>query len=165
MNSLSISKPANTYARLSRPLVLVIENNDDDYRVIERSFQQSPIATKLHRCHTGRQALEYLERSIRKTTEYIQIPTLILLDLNLPEIEGSQVLKTIKEDPVLHYIPTVILTTSARPEDIKQCYYLGAGGYLRKATDLQQFKESMVVLSDFWLNRVVLPELATILSA
>ena len=163
MNSPSVSKSA--HAHLSQPLVLVIENNDDDYQTIHYSFQQSPISTQLHRCHTGRQALEYLERSMRKTTEYIQIPTLILLDLNIPEIEGCEVLKTIKEDPILHYIPTVILTTSDRPDDIKECYCLGAGGYLLKATDLQQFKESIVIVSEFWLNRVILPEFSTILSA
>jgi CheY-like chemotaxis protein len=154
---------ATGYDRLSQPLVLIIENDDDDYRVIHNSLQRAASAPRLHRCQTGSQALEYLERAVRENTVSNKIPTLILLDLNVPKIAGCQVLKIIKEDPILHFIPTVILTRSERPKDIYKCYELGVGGYLLKSIDLAQFEESVVVVSEFWLKRVILPEFAAIL--
>ncbi len=157
------NRSANVYDRLSRPLVLIIENDDNDYQVIHNSFQRSPIAPRLHRCQTGTQALDYLERAVRSNPDRTDIPVLILLDLNVPDIEGCQVLKSIKEDPILHFIPAVILTRSERPKDIQKCYNLGVGGYVLKSIDLAQFEESVVVVSEFWLQRVILPEFTTIL--
>jgi CheY-like chemotaxis protein len=163
MNSQFASNSANMYNRLSRPLVLIIENDDNDRQAIHNSFQRSPIAPRLHDCHTGTQALEYLKRAVRSNPDRTDIPALILLDLNVPDIDGCQVLKSIKEDPILHFIPTVILTRSERPKDIQKCYNLGVGGYVLKSIDLAQFEKSVVVVSEFWLQRVVLPEFSTIL--
>jgi CheY-like chemotaxis protein len=154
---------ATGYDRGSPPLVLIIEYDDDDYRVIYNSFQRSATVPRLHRCPTGSQALDYLDRAVRERTSGSNIPALILLDLNVPDIDGGQVLQSIKEDPILHFIPTVILTRSDRPKDIQKCYELGVGGYILKSIDLTQFEDSMVVVSEFWLNRAVLPEFAAIL--
>jgi CheY-like chemotaxis protein len=151
-------------ARRSQPLVLVIEHNDMDYRAIDNSFQRAAIAPRVHRCPTGTEALEYLERAVRERTGNRNIPALILLDLNVPDIDGCRILKIIKEDPILHFIPTVVLTRSDRPKDIQKCYELGVGGYVLKSIDLAQFEESVVVVSEFWLKRVILPEFNTILS-
>lgn len=152
------------YDRLSQSLVLVIESDDNDYGIIHNSFQRSASAPRLQRCQTGTQALEYLERAVRTNAASSNIPALILLDLNVPDIDGCRVLKNIKEDPILHFIPTVILTRSERPKDIQKCYDLGVGGYVLKSSDLAQFEESVMVVSEFWLKRVILPEFATILS-
>ena len=87
------------------------------------------------------------------------IPNLILLDLNLPDIKGRDVLAKIEQDPMLHYIPPVILTAANSPEDIRACYELGAGGYiLKNSVDLQHLQESICIVSEFWLNAVKLPE-------
>ncbi len=164
MNSQSTTRQSSISRLSSLPLVLIVEDDDSDYQVIQHSFQQSPIANQIIRCHTGKQALDYLQRAMREPSDAKQIPSLILLDLNLPEIAGRQVLKTIKQDPFLHFIPIVMLTASDRLEDIKECYCLGAGGYVLKASDLQQFKESIAVISEFWLNRVILPELHSLMA-
>jgi CheY-like chemotaxis protein len=163
MNSQLTRNSTNTNNRSTGSLVLVIEHDDTDYRVIANSFQKSLTTPQLDRCQTGTQALDYLDRAVRENTGGRNIPALILLDLQVPEIEGCRVLKIIKQDPILHFIPTVILTRSERPKDIQKCYDLGVGGYILKSIDLAQFEQSVVVVSDFWLKRVTLPEFAAIL--
>jgi CheY-like chemotaxis protein len=162
MNSQLTRNSTNVSTSSSRPLVLVIEHENNDYQVIHNSFQKSATAAQLHRCQTGTQALEYLGKAVCENT-IGKIPAMILLDLNVPEIEGCRVLKIIKEDPILHFIPTVILTRSEHSKDIKKCYELGVGGYVLKSLDLERFEQSVVVVSEFWLNRVTLPEFAAIL--
>jgi CheY-like chemotaxis protein len=151
-NSSKISNSINA------PLVLVVEDSNEDYEALRRSFRQSSIKTHLHRCETGRHALEYLEQCLLSEQGYpTDIPSLILLDLNLPGIDGRRVLQTIKENPRLQYLPVVVLTTSSYSKDIEECYRLGVNGYVVKAMDVQRFKESMHVLIQYWLNTVTLP--------
>lgn len=145
-NSPDASNPFNL------PLILVVEDSNEDYEALRRSFRQSSIKTHLHRCETGRHALEYLEQCLPTCT-----PSLILLDLNLPGIDGRQVLQTVKEDPRLQHLPVIVLTTSSYRKDIEECYRLGANGYMVKAMDVQRFKESMHVLIQYWFNTVTLP--------
>ncbi len=146
------------------PLVLVIEDSDEDYEALRRAFDRSPILTRLHRCHTGQQALDYLTVSVQSSSaRATTIPAFILLDLNLPGIDGRQVLKTIKQDPVWQYIPTIVLTTSNYGKDIEECYRLGANSYLLKALDLQQFKKSIHTTIEFWLDIAKLPKIADVI--
>jgi CheY-like chemotaxis protein len=157
------SEPIRLHSQPVPPLVLVIEDSDEDYEVLRRSFRQSPTATRLHRCQTGRQALDYLEQAVRsQPIQPSAIPAFILLDLNLPGIDGRSVLRTIKQDPALHYIPTIVLTTSNFAKDIDECYRFGANSYILKAIDLQRFKASILVTIDFWLNIAKLPEVSSL---
>jgi CheY-like chemotaxis protein len=143
---------------INPPIVLVVEDSNEDYEALRRSFRQSSIKTHLQRCETGRHALEYLEQCLLSEQGYsTSIPSLILLDLNLPGIDGRRVLQTIKEDSRLQHLPVVVLTTSSYSKDIEECYRLGANGYVVKAMDVQRFKESMHVLIQYWLNTVTLP--------
>ncbi len=146
------------------PLVLVIEDSDEDYEALRRAFERSPIPTRLHRCHTGKQALDYLAASVQSSSATATtIPAFILLDLNLPGIDGRQVLEIIKQDPVWQYIPTIVLTTSNYGKDIEECYRLGANSYLLKAIDLQQFKKSIHTTIEFWLDIAKLPKIADVI--
>ena len=165
-SSTTAARSSQLHSQLVPPLVLVIEDSDEDYEALRRAFQQSPIPKRLHRCHTGKQALDYLDRSVQPTTtSATTIPAFILLDLNLPGIDGRQVLKTIKQDPVWQYIPTIVLTTSNYGKDIEECYRLGANSYLLKALDLQQFKKSIHTTIEFWLNIAKLPKIADVIRA
>jgi CheY-like chemotaxis protein len=158
------SYPVRLHSQPVPPLVLVIEDSDEDYEALRRSFRQSPIETRLHRCQTGKQALDYLEQAIgSQPNQPNAIPAFILLDLNLPGIDGRSVLRTIKQDPVLQYIPTIVLTTSDFAKDIDECYRFGANSYILKAIDLQRFKESILVTIDFWLNIAKLPEVTSLI--
>ena len=85
-------------------------------------------------------------------------PDLILLDLNLPRMDGREVLAQIKQDTTLKTIPTIILTTSAAEADIATSYQLHANSYLRKPVQLDEFEALVKSINDFWLIKVVLPE-------
>jgi CheY-like chemotaxis protein len=146
------------------PLIMAIEDSDEDYEALRRSLVQSQIPTRLCRCHTGKEALAYLD-SLRqaKTLDPTRIPALIMLDLNLPGIDGRRVIEQIARDPIWQYIPTIVLTTSNYAKDIEECYRLGANSYLVKAFDLQQFKRTIHVTIEFWLDIAKLPQVADLL--
>jgi len=153
MNSLESKNPSH----LQPPLILVLEDSNEDFEALERSFRQSSVKARLHRAQSGRQALAYLEECILAKTAYPEnVPVLILLDLNLPGMRGQDVLQYIKQNPLLHYIPTVILTTSLNHKDIHECYRLGANSYLVKKIEWVKFKQSMQVFIEYWLNTVTL---------
>ena len=142
-----------------RFLILVVEDSDEDYEALHRCFRHLFDRVRLERCETGKQALEYLDRCIEATENHQRrsLPSLILLDLNLPGIDGRGVLHRIKQNPQLKQIPTVILTTSNNPKDIEDCYQLGGNSYLLKAMEFKQFKKTIQVLIDYWLDTVILP--------
>ncbi len=143
---------------LQPPLVLVVEDSNEDFEALDRSFRQSSVKTRLHRTQTGKQALDYLEQSIlAKPTHPENVPVLILLDLNLPGMRGHDVLQSIKKNPLLNYIPTVILTTSLNLKDIHECYRLGANSYLVKKMEWQSFRQSMHIMIEYWLDTATLP--------
>lgn len=154
MNSLNYQHPSH----LHPPLILVVEDSNEDFEALERSFRQSPLKIRLHRAQNGKQGLAYLEECLLEKPAYPEnFPVLILLDLNLPGMNGQDVLQSLKQNPLLQHIPVVILTTSHNLKDIHECYRLGANSYLVKKMEWQQFKQSMQVLMEYWLNTITLP--------
>ena len=147
-----------TPSYLHPPLILVVEDSNEDFEALERSFRQSSVKIRLHRSLTGKQALAYLEQGILEKPAYPEnLPALILLDLNLPGMKGQDVLQSIKQNPLLHCIPTIILTTSSHLKDIHECYRLGANSYLVKKMEWQTFKQSMHTMLEYWLHTATLP--------
>jgi PleD family two-component response regulator len=143
--------------RSAGPLILAIVGNDEDYELVRRSFEQSPIATRLHRCQTEKQALDYLKQSMRNKQ---MIPTSILLELSPTDNKGLQVLKTIKKNSTLSCIPTVILASSNRDKgEIEYCCF-GTNTYLLKIADLTNanFRKSIFAVIQYWFNTMNSPE-------
>lgn len=143
--------------------ILVVEDSDEDYEILRRCVRQSASVVQLERCATGKQALEYLDRCLATDANgrSKSLPCLILLDLNLPGIDGRSVLRGIKQNPLLKHIPTIALTTSDNPKDVEDCYQLGINSYLLKAMEYQQFKETVQLLLHYWLDTVILPQSRT----
>ena len=113
-------------------------------------------AIRLHVAWDGAEAMAFLNRQGANLNA--PRPDLILLDLNLPKMDGRQVLAQIKEDENLKTIPTVILTTSAAESDIDQSYRLQANCYLNKPVELEAFEALVRSINDFWLTKVKLPQ-------
>ena len=113
------------------------------------------VLNNLHWVEDGETAMEFL----RQSGEYGNAPRpdLILLDLNLPGMDGREVLSEVKSDPVLKRIPVVILTTSTDEEDVLRAYNLNANCYITKPVDVQQFIDAVGLIEDFWLAAVKLP--------
>lgn len=135
--------------------ILLVEDNAGDIRLTQEVLKESKVHNNLMIAHNGVEALECL----RKQGKYAGCarPDLILLDLNLPVMDGREVLAQIKDDMNFRRIPVVILTTSKAEEDILKTYNLHANCYVAKPVDLDQFVRVVKSLEDFWLAIVKLP--------
>lgn len=136
--------------------VLLVEDSPGDVRLTRDAFSETKLRVNLSVAVDGTEAMAFLKRE----GEYGDSPQpdLILLDLNLPKMDGRQVLAEIKEDPRLRTIPTIILTTSAAESDIVKSYQLQANAYLSKPVQLDAFDNLIKSISDFWLTKVKLPK-------
>jgi len=127
-----------TRGRSGRPMeILLVEDNPTDARLIQEVFKRGNIDVNIYVVTDGLEAMKYLG----KEGAYLSkpVPDLILLDLNLPKMDGKTVLKEIKRDKKFNYIPIIILTTSKSEADITQAYNLKADGYLTKTFDVDRF--------------------------
>ena len=145
-------RPFNVYNPIE---ILLVEDNPGDIRLTQEALKEGRIHNNLNVVRDGISALDYLQQkgAYTKATR----PDLILLDLNLPKMDGREVLAKIKSDPRLKRIPVVILTTSKNEEDILKTYNLHANCYITKPVDLEQFFEVVRSIEDFWLTIVRLP--------
>lgn len=138
--------------------VLLVEDNPGDVRLTQEALRTSDIAIQLHVVNDGVEAIDFLKR--KGAFADVPRPNLILLDLNLPKMDGREVLARIKEDDDLRTIPTVILTTSEAEVDIAISYQLRANCYLSKPVQFDAFENLVKSISDFWLTKVKLPKRA-----
>jgi chemotaxis family two-component system response regulator Rcp1 len=138
--------------------VLLVEDSPGDVRLTQEAFREANISIRLHVAPDGVEAMAFL----RKEGLHAQAPRpdIILLDLNLPKMDGREVLAQIKEDSDLRTIPTVILTTSDAEVDILKSYQLQANCYLSKPVQLDAFESIVRSINDFWLTKVKLPQQA-----
>ena len=139
-------------------VVLLIEDNPGDVRLTQEAFRASNKAINLRVAMDGVEAMSFLQRTGAQA--HAPRPDLILLDLNLPKMDGRQVLAHIKSDESLKLIPTVILTTSDAESDIVKSYELQANCYLTKPVQLEAFETLVQSINDFWLTMVKLPRTA-----
>ncbi len=135
--------------------ILLVEDNPGDIRLTQEALKEGRIHNHLNIVRDGISALEYLTQA--GPYAHAIRPDLILLDLNLPKMDGREVLAKIKTNPKLKRIPVVILTTSKNEEDILKSYNLHANCYITKPVDLEQFFEVIRSIEGFWLTIVRLP--------
>jgi two-component system, chemotaxis family, response regulator Rcp1 len=135
--------------------ILLVEDNPGDIRLAREALKEAPTQHRLNVVTDGEEARSYLlqEGAYRATPH----PDLILLDLNLPRLDGRQLLKTIKTERRLKRIPVVILTTSNANEDIDSTYDNHANCYITKPVDLEKFLNVIQSIEHFWLHVVKLP--------
>lgn len=134
--------------------VLLVEDSAGDVLLTIEAFRDANPAVRINVATDGVEAMAMLRRLEPSRQAR---PDLILLDLNLPRMDGREVLASIKQDPVLRSIPTLILTTSNAETDIINSYRLGANGYLTKPVQFDDFDLLVRSLNDFWFNKVTLP--------
>jgi chemotaxis family two-component system response regulator Rcp1 len=136
-------------------VVLLVEDSAGDVRLTQEAFREANRAIHLHVAADGVDALAFLRQEGAHADA--PRPDLILLDLNLPRMDGREVLSHIKGDKRLMTIPTVILTTSDSEADVFRSYELQANAYLTKPVQLDEFEGLMKSINDFWLTKVKLP--------
>jgi chemotaxis family two-component system response regulator Rcp1 len=135
--------------------ILLVEDNPGDVRLTREALKEGKVLNTIHVVGDGIEALEFL-RHEGKYAKAIH-PDIILLDLNLPRMDGRELLAKIKSDPKLRRIPVVILTTSKAEEDIIKSYDLHANCYITKPVDLDQFITVVKSVEEFWFTIVKLP--------
>ncbi|MFB6136539.1 MAG: response regulator [Halobacteriaceae archaeon] len=139
-----------------RPIeILLVEDNPGDVRLTEKGLERAKIINNLHVVGDGVEAMAFLRGE--GDHEDAPRPDLVLLDLNLPRMNGREVLEEMKSDPDLRRIPVVVLTSSAAEEDIVESYDLHANAYLTKPVGIDGFVEVVESIEDFWLTVVKLP--------
>jgi CheY-like chemotaxis protein len=135
--------------------VLLVEDDPGDVLMTQEAFADHKLRNRLHVVTNGVDAMAFL----RKEGEYSEAPTpdLILLDLNLPRMDGREVLAAVKDDPTLRTIPVVVLTTSEAEEDVARSYSLHANAYVTKPVDFERFIDVVRRIDDFFVSVVRLP--------
>jgi len=127
----------------SKP-ILLIEDDDVDVMTVNRALRDSNVTNHLVSVGDGEEAIEYLRDE--SATE----PSIILLDLNMPKMDGAEFLKVVKADNTLKKIPVVILTTSNSDRDVIESFELGAAGYMVKSVDYEKFVETIRTIDQYW---------------
>jgi CheY-like chemotaxis protein len=145
-----------TMTRVTPIDVLLVEDSPGDVRLTREAFRETNGAVTLHVASDGVEAMAFLRREGANANA--PRPDFILLDLNLPRMDGREVLVHIKEDVDLRTIPTIILTTSEADADILKSYELNANAYLKKPVTLEAFEALVRSINDFWLTKVMLPQ-------
>jgi len=135
--------------------ILLVEDNEGDIMLTREALNKSEILSALNVVTDGWEAVQFLE----KKGKYAEVvtPDIILLDINLPKMNGHEVLHSIKNNPVIQHIPVIMLTTSSYDLDIRKCYDNHANCYITKPMDVNEFLKTIREIADFWLNFVKLP--------
>lgn len=140
--------------------ILLIEDNEGDILLTKKAFEKGTLEKKnfdsqVFVARNGKEGLDFLN----KKTPFEQVPTphIILLDLNMPEINGHELLKTIKQDKTLRSIPVIVLSTSGAESDIATAYDLQASSYVRKPVDFQEFADLIQKIQEYWSKIVLFP--------
>ena len=136
---------------MSQGTILLVEDNEDDVDLTLRAFKRCNIVNRVIVANDGAQALDYLFGSGRYAGAVEPLPSLMILDLNLPRISGLDVLRRVRADQRTRFLPTVVLTTSSEEQDVINSYALGANAYTRKPVAFEDFLAATARLGMFWM--------------
>jgi CheY-like chemotaxis protein len=142
-----------------RPITILMADDDvDDRELAREALAESRVLNDLYSVNDGAELLEFLRHEGAYTSENAPRPDLILLDLNMPKVDGREALAALKKDPRLRSIPVVILTTSRAEEDVVRSYDLGANSFISKPVTFAGLVEVMRELGRYWVVIVELPD-------
>jgi CheY-like chemotaxis protein len=137
--------------------VLVADDDTDDQFMLKEAFASLKFDKEIRTVENGEELLDYLNKKGKYDDENLPFPKLILLDLNMPKVDGRQCLRMIKESPEFCKIPIIIFSTSNNPEDISQSYELGANSYIIKPYSYNELVEIIDIIKKYWFSVVKIP--------
>ncbi len=138
--------------RVNHKVILLVEDNPDDEALAIRALKRHHIGNEIVVAHDGVEALDYLFcTGMYADRDITNKPSVVLLDLKLPRIDGLEVLRRVREDPRTKFLPVVVLTTSSEEADLLNSYSLGCNSYICKPVDFVQFSEAIRQLGMYWL--------------
>jgi CheY-like chemotaxis protein len=137
---------------MSEKVILLVEDNPDDEALAIRALKRHHVGNEIVVAHDGVEALEYLFGTGSYEGRDVSLkPSVVLLDLKLPRVDGLEVLRRLREDDRTRLLPVVVLTTSSEEQDLLDSYSLGCNSYIRKPVDFIQFSEAIRQLGMYWL--------------
>jgi CheY-like chemotaxis protein len=137
---------------MSEKVILLVEDNPDDEALAIRALKRHHVGNDIVVAHDGVEALEYLFGTGSYAGRDVNLkPSVVLLDLKLPRVDGLEVLRRLREDDRTRLLPVVVLTTSSEEQDLLDSYSLGCNSYIRKPVDFIQFSEAIRQLGMYWL--------------
>lgn len=145
-----MNRPGKNSAIRQGRRILLIDDNPNDVELALAAFEQGQLSHDVEVAHSGQEALDYLLARGRFANQTPEMPVVVLLDLNMPHMDGMAVLRAIKAEPSLREIPVVMLTTSREETDIEACYRLGASAYVVKPVDFGEFIDAVRTIGVFW---------------
>ena len=132
--------------------ILLVEDNPDDVELTRLAFEEASVANRVVVAADGAEALDYLfARGPHAGRDPSELPSIVLLDLNLPKLDGREVLQAIRANPATRDLPVIVLTTSAEPFDVEASYALGVNSYIQKPVDFEQFVWAVRQVGLYWL--------------
>lgn len=130
--------------------ILLADDNENDLELTQRALAQHKLVNEIVVVRDGAEALDFLYRRGAFAARPDISPTLILLDIKMPKVDGLEVLEAVKNDPRLQHVPVVMLTSSGQGPDVDECYRLGANAYVVKPVDFMQFADAVKTIGKFW---------------
>lgn len=137
--------------------ILLVDDDEDDLYFAHRALEKSNLPNNTYMVHDGIELMEYLTYQGKFTPATAPRPDLILLDLNMPKMNGTEALREIRSYKNLAHIPVILFTTSSAEQDIKASYKLGANSYIKKPGDFNKLVEVMTALKSYWIEHAALP--------
>lgn len=133
--------------------ILLVEDNPDDAELTRIAFEEAGSPHRLHLVRDGVEALDFLFlRGAHADRQPADLPAMVLLDLNLPRLDGREVLQALRVESATQALPVIVLTTSAEPFDIDEVYALGANSYIQKPVEFEQFVDAVRQIDAYWLT-------------
>lgn len=130
--------------------ILLADDNDDDLELEQRALAQYRLANEVVVVRDGAEALDFLHRRGQFSDRIPSDPLVVLMDINMPKVNGLEVLEQMKADSRMRMIPVVMLTSSRQGPDVERCYQLGANAYVVKPVDFSQFADAVKTIGKFW---------------
>ena len=141
---------------MRQPLIVIAEDDADDQFLFQTAFEENGLTFQIEFVHNGVELISYLDLC-KAAGDQADLPSLIILDLNMPKKDGREVLKEIKDHPVYKIIPVIIFTTTKNEMEVRRCYELGANSYIVKPVSFDGLLNIIREIKNFWFNTVVLP--------
>ena len=133
--------------------ILLVEDNPDDAELTRIAFEEAGSPHRLQLVRDGVEALDFLFlRGVHAGRQPADLPAMVLLDLNLPRLDGREVLQALRAEPATRTLPVIVLTTSAEPFDIDEVYALGANSYIQKPVEFERFVDAVRQIDAYWLT-------------
>ena len=138
--------------------ILVVEDSPEDYEVLTRAFKKAEILLPLVHCKDGADAMDYLKgQGVYQGHANCARPSFVLMDLNMPGVDGCSVIQKIKQDPTLNTIPLIVFTTSRSEKDVEETYRAGANSFMPKPVDMDGYVKVAQILKSYWFEYAILP--------